>query len=457
MLLANCDGNKVDLLLNQFTSSDGDFKTSLVKWHDVCINSPLAIKEVLLAWEHGEISTDNVKLILDNVKRNMCSLPVVISAWLCAYINILHHEERLKPINLLQQFMTPLTPESPEQPQELFYKERSTLMINIIKKMFYDLLPMPSKIKTVSSISTLKTPLWEIMESNFQGAQERSWLDIKTVYNMDTLLCVGGPLWFTDTLVRQILKCESAGDLSRAVDLVFGLFHMDIEQCALALLTKVIPGYLLNESKQDYLCEPKASALVRLTVMSVYDALYEYENSTSEKSKRLGRKRHYYQEMSDLIIPDDDKMINGPIRPTKLLKSESHHSDLLDNTPFSFEQQQLSNEQANLKADLINKPIYKAISNLLRLLTSIAADSNISHRTLIPILFLEQLILCVKEDSHKILQFMPVHLIYSLIKTMPESISFEFLLAICNVQTVRSRKITARSLCQLAKAKKSNY
>ena len=435
----------------------------------VCINAPQAIKEILIAWEYDAISTDSVKGILDNVKSKMCSLPVVISAWLCSYTNILHQKERLKPMNMVKEFTTPLANEgntstdlgnSPLGEQSnTYYKERSTLMANIIKKMFNDLHPRQQS-KNKATISThfngltVKTPLWELMETSFNGAHERSWLDLKTIYNMDTLLCIGGPQWFTDTLIRQVLKFDNSSDLNRAIDLVFGLFHMDIEQCALALITNILPNYLLNEKKQEFLSEPKASALIRLTVMTIYDAMTEVESGRKARQpKRLGRKRHYYQEMSTDSEPMDIdfKANSGPMRPTKTMRSETE-SDLLDNTPFSFERPTGDSDQKT-RLQLLNEPIYKAVVDLLRLLTLISADSTISHRTLIPILFLEQLVLCVKEDSQKILQFMPMNLIACLIKTMPESITMEFLLAVSDVQTFRSRKITARLLCQLSKAK----
>ncbi|XP_054167104.1 mediator of RNA polymerase II transcription subunit 24-like [Oppia nitens] len=487
LLLSNCDPNKVDILLNQFTSTDSEFRTSLVKWHEVCMNGPQAIKEILLGWEYDSITTDNVKLILDNVKSKMCSLPVVISAWLCSYINILHHKERLKPVNMLKQFATPLAtdninlaannnnnnnnnntavdaignnpdngrgqpaPTAGSDQPNTYYKERSTLMANIIKKMSNDLHPQQiSKSKTIPSSSsglTVKTPLWELMESNFIAAHERSWLDLKTIYNMDTLLCVGGPQWFTDTLIKQVLKFEHLNDLNRAIDLVFGLFHMDIEQCALALITNILPNYLLNESKQEFLSEPKVSALIRLTIMTIYVALNEVQNVRKLQHKsRVGRKRHYCQEISQDLEPMD--VDSTTTRTAKSMRTESD-SELLENTPIYFERQTNDVDINNR----LNEPIYKAIIDLLRLFTLIAADSTISQRTLVPIIFLEQLILCVKEGSYKILQLMPMNMIGCLIKTIPDSISMQFLLAVSDVQTVRSRKITARLLCQLAKAK----
>ena len=339
---------------------------------------------------------------------------------------------------------------------------RSTLMANIIKKMFNDLHPRQqsknkSAIPSFSNGLTLKTPLWELMETSFGGAHERSWLDLKTVYNMDTLLCIGGPQWFTDTLIRQVLKLDNSADLNRAIDLVFGLFHMDIEQCALALITNVLPNYLLNETKQELLSEPRASALIRLTVMTIYDALTEVESGRkSRKPKRLGRKRHYHQEMSAECEPMDIDFKPGSGRPVKAMRGDIEIDlqsivERINNTPFSFERPAAETD-FKTRLQMLNEPIYKGIVDLLRLLKEIAADSTISQRTLIPILFLEQLIVCVKEDSTRILQFMPMDLIECLIKTMSESMTMEFLLAVSDVQTVRSRKITARLLCRLWRA-----
>ncbi|RWS26797.1 mediator of RNA polymerase II transcription subunit 24-like protein [Leptotrombidium deliense] len=467
VILTICEANRVDNLLNQFTSTDSEFKTSLVKWHEFCVNAPAAIKEVLIAWEHEAISTDNVKLILDNVKSKMCCLPVVISAWLCSYINILHHDERLKPMNMLQQFMTPLSTGdasanngSEASTNQDYYKERSTLMAAIIKKMLYDLHP-PQQTKSKGIISvishglTSKTPLLKIMESNFTAAHDRSWLDLKSVHNMDTLLCVGGSTWFVDSLIRQLLKFEHENDLNRAVDLIFGLFHLDIEQCSLSLLLFVLKSYLLNNHRQEQLCEPKVSALARLTVMTIFSALNEVESIKMGKQRSGRKKHHYYEEIPSDFDPFESDFKtsvnnngNGP-RPPKVAKTDAQYglSTLLDDTPFSFQQSQHYFQ--------LNEPLTKSVVELLRLLTVIITDSVVSPRTMFPLVFLEQLVMCAKEDSHKILRFLPFHMIISLIKTFPETLTYEFLLAISNLETFKARKITARALCQLKRAKKN--
>jgi mediator of RNA polymerase II transcription subunit 24 len=277
---------------------------------------------------------------------------------------------------------------------------------------------------------------------------------------MDNLLVVGGSKWFVDALFRQLVKYEHSMDLNRAVGLIFGLFHLDVEECTFALLTHVLPNYLLNEHKQELLFEPKASALARLTVMTIYSALNELKN------RRSGRKRHYLQDTAGDFEPMDiDSKAphgggdSGNQRPPKVLRrsdSQSGLIGLLDDTPFAFqERHQFSSEETPRKSVAhLNEPFTKAIADLLRLLTIIISDSSVSQRVLFPLVFLEQLVLCVKSDAQDILQFMPLPMIMSLIEIMPETISYEFLLAVGNIQTLKSRKVVARALCQLSRAKK---
>lgn len=64
------------------------FDFSLVFWHEVCTNSVGVVQNLLLAWENGAVSFTDVKKVLDVFKSRICTLPVCISAWLCAYIQV---------------------------------------------------------------------------------------------------------------------------------------------------------------------------------------------------------------------------------------------------------------------------------------------------------------------------------------------------------------------------------
>ena len=41
------------------------FLYSIAKWHEICINAPYAIQEVLFAWEHGALSGDSIKVFIN--------------------------------------------------------------------------------------------------------------------------------------------------------------------------------------------------------------------------------------------------------------------------------------------------------------------------------------------------------------------------------------------------------
>ena len=58
--------------------------------------------------------------ILDNVKGQMCCLPVVVSTWFCSYIYTIDDEHRKKPLNMLSQLSKPVQPDSSNQ----YYQER---------------------------------------------------------------------------------------------------------------------------------------------------------------------------------------------------------------------------------------------------------------------------------------------------------------------------------------------
>ncbi|XP_054723473.1 mediator of RNA polymerase II transcription subunit 24-like [Uloborus diversus] len=455
LLLSRCDQNNVDILLSQFLNTEQEIKTHQVKWHDVCMNAPAAAREILLAWEHGALSTEKVKIILDHIKGQLCFLPVCISAWLCNYINVLHHEERLKPMNMLQQFMAPLsesgtspgespsgrqTPQMPGTDQgNTYYTERSTLMIGIINKMMYDVHP-PSQTKSkVTPIIphglTVCTPLGEILDEIFNNVQSQGWLDLKSIRYFDTLLCVGGARWLCEVLVRRVLSYQYLNDINRTVDMILGIFYLDIEQCALALLLHVLPFYLYSEAHQEQLSEPFGTALSRLTVITTYAAL-KSRQCASVNGIKAGCKRSHRE-----VDIDDTRDHSEHSRPSKIHRS---NAELLEDTPFEL--QSLSDDHLR---NAIANPINKAIADLMRTLLVIASDATISARSHFPIRFLEQVVLCAKDQASAMLQFMPLGLVGLLLKKFPEEFNHELILAVSSMQSPRARKVAALSLCQL--------
>lgn len=134
-----CEYTKVDELLVQLNSTDANsasnsltsssssssasgLKNSTLKWQDICMNIPGMLYHVLLAWENETISATEVKTILDSIKVRLCAYSVCAASWLCSYMQVVRDDELLKPMNMVQQFLTSLTPE--EMAQQENFKER---------------------------------------------------------------------------------------------------------------------------------------------------------------------------------------------------------------------------------------------------------------------------------------------------------------------------------------------
>ncbi|KAI1303139.1 Mediator of RNA polymerase II transcription subunit 24 [Halotydeus destructor] len=323
--------------------------------------------------------------------------------------------------------------------------ERSPLIKAKLKKIVDE---SPNDADVSSVVLNSKTPFGEIIESEFSKAYEKSRLDNKVVLIMSALYKIGGVDWFVESLVRQFLKYDYPSELSCAISLTYGLLHIDIEQCTLSLISNIVPNFILDSKKQELLIEPKASALSRLVVMTIYAAMNSIKKSSLSKPKRKSSNSLYGEPM-DVDEPNVSSYIDS-----RLLKSLNRRSDFvikLDNTPFGCQRKMSpSNDTSTRSLD----PLSKAIASFLSLLSTVVSDFTISQRTLFPLAFMEQLILCVKEDAGEVLKFLPHETIMSLIKTTPECLSYEFLLAVGDNQTAKGRKILAKALCQLGRAKK---
>lgn len=463
-ILVKSDPAKVNNFLYQSNSPKYELQTSLVKWHEMCWNIPAVIKETLNAWEAEAISAENVKVILDNIKSKMYCLPVVASAWLCSYISVLPHEERVKPMNMIQQLMaqanSPLENSANSdshnpgnQDQSSMYKERSILMANIIEKMVSDLYPAQGKgIPSIVFKDDITTG--KLLEETFMTVHSRSWLDQRDIHALDILLSMGGPNWFVDSILRLLFRFEYVTDLNRAVGLIYGLFQLDIENCTLCLLVNVLPSYLLKSNMHEDLVEPKATALARLTVMAIFSAMNEIE--VRKSSNKPLRRYEFHSELPLDFCVNSESKSNGSTnmepKPAKMMRlnGSQSFSFLSDDTPFMLAQ---GNQASLSEAASSIEPLEKAIADLLNLFATIVTDSDISQRTFFPRAFFEQLILCGQQEAHKVLIYLPFQCITGLIKIMPSTISYELMLALSILQTAKARKIIARALCQLRRAK----
>lgn len=435
-MLQNIDPARIDTLLAQINSPDPDFKSSNIKWHVACQSAMGAVKELLCAWESGVLSAGDVKRTLDGLRTAACCLPVCAAAWLCAYMSITHQDALLKPMNMVQHFLTPL----PGDEMQDNLKERSSLMSQIIRKMQYDVHPpTQSKTKVLSMSHSIisRQPILEQLESVWHSINQRGWICMQATQSLELLLSTGGSLWFVLNIVKEVLKYRYQEELDQAVDLAFAIFHLDIENCTLDLVNHIIPQYLYNSLQNEELVEPQSSILAKLCVYCIFSTL-EYNNSNPYRGNSRKRVRR------DL---DADELDALGVPANKILRL----NETGDSNPiFGSQSPQTQNSTNGQKSIILRDPLATALNGLFTTFTFLAGrDGEVSQQTHFILQFLRLMVQCGKDRTRIVLQGMPQTLVPCLLKALPESFSTDILLRFYDIQTVVGRKATARDLCML--------
>ncbi|KAF6207841.1 hypothetical protein GE061_016290 [Apolygus lucorum] len=416
-ILEQADPTVVDALLNQLNSAQPDFISIGVGWDSICLNVAPAMKEVVLAWEQGALTATDVKRILDNMRQTMCCLPICASNWLCSYMQILQQDALLKPMNMVQQFLTPLTNEDSLQEN---FKERTVLTIQVIRKMQHDMHMATSfKVKSTTSHSIIsKEPMSEELSEIWNGVQEKGWLNYQDTHSLENLFLTAGPNWFVYNLVKEIMKLRYKEELDRAVDLALAVFHLDIETCTEVLLTSVLPQYLHNKAMSDDLFEPQCSALAKLCAYCTY-AAWQSQSTNNRK-----RPHPPSDDLDDL--------------PSKILHLEEGPLMLKGPPPDAP-------SVPPLKGPLLNS--LKILFNSFSLITE--HTPYISQQTHFVFRVLEMLVTCGRDQTKPILQGMPSTLVPSLVRALPHMFSTDLVLRLYDLTSNAGRKATASDLCLL--------
>ncbi|KAL0268602.1 UNVERIFIED_CONTAM: hypothetical protein PYX00_010471 [Menopon gallinae] len=430
-ILNLCDNSKVDALLAQFNSNE-EFKTSQVKWNEVCLSVPAAIKEVLLAWEQGTLSANDVKRILDSMRSKLCCLPVCAAAWLCSYMQILHQDALLKPMNMVQQF---LAASPAEEQNETFKSERFGLMFPIIRRMQYNIHPSTtSKISLQHGIIS-NTPISTQLEKVWAKIHKQGWVSIEATHQLQSLLNTGAPCWFITNVLKEVVKYKYQEDLNRAVDLAFAIFHLDIQHCTLSLLLEVIPQYLHNKLQCEDLVEPQLSALARLCVYCIIAAAQSSPKDTPATKKRSRKE----MEMEE----------NDPFYPaSKLLKMNNGDISIGFMTPSASNPSPASSVRQPVMAPALQAACNE-LFNAFMIISN--REGEISQQTHFVYKFLEMMVKCGRDKTKLVLQGQPLqNLMPNLIRWLPDMVSVDLIAGLYDVTTATGRRAAARDLCLLS-------
>ncbi|XP_072502421.1 mediator of RNA polymerase II transcription subunit 24 isoform X1 [Notamacropus eugenii] len=399
------DSTNVESLV-ALLNNTSEMKLVQMQWHEACLSISAAILEILNAWENGVLAFESIQKITDNIKGKVCSLAVCAVAWLVAHVRMLGLDEREKSLQMIRQLVGPLCSENTLQ----FYSERVVIMSSILEHMCADVLQQTAtQIKFPSTgMDTMpywnllppKRPIKEVLTSIFAEVLEKGWVDSRSIHIFNTLLHMGGVYWFCNNLVKELLKETRKEYTLRAVELLYSIFCLDMQQVTLILLGHILPGLLTDSAKWHSLMDPPGTALAKL---AVWCALSSYSSHKGQASSR--QKKRHREDIEDYIslFPLDDT------QPSKLMRLLSSNEDDA-NVLSSPTDRSMSSSLSASRMHTVNMrdPLNRVLANLFLLISSILGARTAGPHTQFVQWFMEECVDCLEQGSRgSILQFMP--------------------------------------------------
>ncbi|XP_068930339.1 mediator of RNA polymerase II transcription subunit 24 isoform X2 [Petaurus breviceps papuanus] len=399
------DSTNVESLV-ALLNNTSEMKLVQMKWHEACLSISAAILEILNAWENGVLAFESIQKITDNIKGKVCSLAVCAVAWLVAHVRMLGLDEREKSLQMIRQLVGPLCSENTLQ----FYSERVVIMSSILEHMCADVLQQTAtQIKFPSTgMDTMpywnllppKRPIKEVLTSIFAEVLEKGWVDSRSIHIFDALLHMGGVYWFCNNLVKELLKETRKEYTLRAVELLYSIFCLDMQQVTLILLGHILPGLLTDSAKWHSLMDPPGTALAKL---AVWCALSSYSSHKGQASSR--HKKRHREDIEDYIslFPLDDTQ---PSKLMRLLSSNEDDANVLSSpTDRSMSSSLLASQMHTVN---MRDPLNRVLANLFLLISSILGARTAGPHTQFVQWFMEECVDCLDQGSRgSILQLMP--------------------------------------------------
>ncbi|TNN39526.1 Mediator of RNA polymerase II transcription subunit 24 [Liparis tanakae] len=411
---------KVESLVTMLNNSL-EMKLVQVKWHEICLSTPAAILEVLNAWENGVLSVEAVQKITDNIKGKVCSMAICAVAWLVAHVRMLGRDERDKPQTMIRQLVTPLYGENTLQ----FYNERVIIMSSIMEHMCADVFqqtaatlrppmegqePIPYR-----NLLPAKDPIHVALSKQFQTVLRKGWVDSRALHLFESLLNMGGVFWFTNNLVKELLKETRQEWADRVVELLYSIFCLDTQQITLTLLGTILPDLLTDSAHWHSLADPPGKALAKLSVWCALSS-YSTHHKGSFSARQRKRQREDIEDYSSLFPLDDTQ-------PSKLMRLLSSNED----------------EPAALSSP----------ANLFLLISSVLGSKMAGPHTQFVQSFMEECVDCLEQGSRgSILQFMPFTMVSELVK-LPALAKPRVVLAITDLTLPLGRRVAAKAISAL--------
>ncbi|KAK1881758.1 Mediator of RNA polymerase II transcription subunit 24 [Dissostichus eleginoides] len=438
---------KVESLVTLLNNSS-EMKLVQVKWHEICLSTPAAILEVLNAWENGVLSVEAVQKITDNIKGKVCSMAICAVAWLVAHVRMLGRDEREKPQTMIRQLVTPLYAENTLQ----FYNERVIIMSSIMEHMCADVFqqtaatlrppmegqePIPYR-----NLLPAKDPIHMALSKQFQTVLRKGWVDSRALHLFESLLNMGGVFWFTNNLVKELLKETRQEWADRVVELLYSIFCLDTQQITLTLLGTILPDLLTDSAHWASLADPPGKALAKLSVWCALSSFSSHHKGSFSARQRK-RQREDIEDYNSLFPLDDTQ----PSKLMRLLSSNEDEPAALSSPGDRSMSSSLSASQ--LHTVNMRDPLNRVLANLFLLISSILGSKMAGPHTQFVQSFMEECVECLEQGSRgSILQFMPFTMVSELVKLQALA-KPRVVLAITDLTLPLGRRVAAKAISAL--------
>ncbi|XP_017843527.2 mediator of RNA polymerase II transcription subunit 24 [Drosophila busckii] len=433
-ILALCDDSIVDeLLLSLSKPESAQLKPSNLTWQDICLNLPGVLHHVLIAWEQETLSSADVKSILDNIKRRLFSFSVCATSFLCAYMYSVRETELLKPLNMIQQFLAPLTNEELSSQENA--KERNALSYQIIRKMQHEVHPVHNtKSRLISN-----TPLIEQFREIWRSVAEAGGhLPVRAAQTLESLLLAGGSSWLVTQLVEQLLSCKYLRDMSKCMDIVFAIMHLDIERNTEALLQYVVAPMILRRQGED-INEPQLLVLARLCVYCIVSCL-ETRSSNAASAAIKKRSRSH----------DEDELVSAAnvAKVRKVLDGESSNDFTDGSAPTAGNTASLSSTELRSPPLSLKEPLQSSMKHIFRVFLQFVRGDELSPKSVFVYQFISLLVECGGERVAPVLRLLPANLMQQLLKVLAtDDIRVGLISRLYDLRLQNGRQTAVADLC----------
>jgi len=433
------EGSLVDSLVQQFTQ--GEVRTQVVKWHNVCNSVHSVMREMLVGAECGVLGNDMFTRLSQQLYSKLCCFPVCVVSWLASWTHYgdggvgggeggwrRERKRGVAPLEVVDKFLD-IQMDQEDSESLPYFQQRSTMMVNIVRRMRQELeRTNRSKVgdregglggwRRLSQSVGDNNALEEEMTALWEDAWRRGRLDIAGTKQVARLFEIGGPEWFVTVLVERMVSQVYNEDVERAVELVFSLLHIDLVCCTLALLVHTLPRCLAGEGKEGLLAGAGGRSLAKLTVQCLAASM-AMRGSKPYCRAREGRGAELAQ------------LCNGVTQPVKLRKLNGGEA-VVGDLGERVTQEQL---------------VDQAHTGLFHLLSGLCQEPVLSPRLEFVCTVLEEAVLAGREQSRQLLSPLPPTLLMQLVKIQPKRFSMELVLRLFDNNSSSGRKNMARVLC----------